>query len=109
MRMKKFLIFIMLLVSTVTAALAVPPGSYVDNRGKLKIIVHQNGTEAYYFNNNGQRILTYEILGEYYDSDKGVYVVRVRVQGQNTEVPACYWKENGEVYFNISTLCLHLE
>lgn len=106
--MKRFLFVIVLLVSVVSAAFAsIPGGVYADNRGRNKVAVAVDGKEVYLLDSSGNVQITYDVVEERYDSENQVYRVNLRARGLGTVIPAYYWTENGEVYFNISAYNLH--
>lgn len=102
--MKKAILLIGLLISSVSAALAVPPGSYVDNRGRVKAIVHQNGKEIYLINREGKVYMTFEVISEDEISEsKGTFVVR-DIRTEFTQRRNSYWVENGVLRMNLEAL-----
>lgn len=107
--MKKALLSIVLLATSVAAALAVPPGSYYNDRGRLQYIVHQNGKEIYHLDKNGNVILTLIVINEELGPDGETVRVTLQTKGMTTQTRMEYWTENGETYLHNGLQKLHRE
>ncbi len=98
--MKKAILSMLLLASTAIAALAVPAGTYYDNRGNLKAIVSQNGKEIHLLDNQGNVRRTLTVTSERND---GTFTVNDPSTGI-THSRNAYWTENGAVLMNLEWL-----
>lgn len=67
--MKKAIFSLVCLVAAICASAALPGGSYVNSRGKVKAVVDVSGTELYIVNSEGKVTVTYQISDEQPQSD----------------------------------------
>lgn len=107
--MKKVLLLMILLISVVSAAMAVPQGSYYDKRGNLKVVVRYDGKELYLVQRDGTVIMRFSVESETPSTDEpGVIIVTLRSIGTPVEVVHyrnAYWVgEDGSVYLNLQSL-----
>ncbi|MDE6311782.1 MAG: hypothetical protein K2L96_08220, partial [Muribaculaceae bacterium] len=80
--MKKILLLLALLTGSVAAAHAIPRGAYVDNRGSVKYIVDQSGTEIYTIGRDGNVMITRVVVSEQ-QMDDGTIKVILRTSGMD--------------------------
>ncbi len=77
--MKKILSLIVLLISVVSTAMAVPPGSYYDKRGNLKVVVNYSGDELYRVQNDETVTCRFRVdAGTQYPNEPGVMIITLR-------------------------------
>ncbi|MDE7154648.1 MAG: hypothetical protein K2O00_09455 [Muribaculaceae bacterium] len=107
--MKKILLSFILLFSMAAAALAIPRGVYVDNRGNAKYLVDNSGTEIYTLDRNGNVLVTRMVVREEYDYNSGSTKVTLRTAGMNVETVIYYREENGNVLLDDGLRVLHRE
>lgn len=108
--MKKFILLSLLFISTAATSLAIPPGSYVDDRGRKVFLVSRDGKEIYRVNKEGKVLTTQDVIDEQYDHEAKAVKVRLRTRGMNVET-AIYYRENsnGDVQIDDGMKVLHRE
>lgn len=100
--MKKFATLLLLVICTVISSYAVPRGSYYDNRGRLKVLVDDNG-DIHILDRQGNVSISMEVIQENQDGTFAtkVYVVNGHRYNGTTYYNNDYFYENGKLRLNL--------
>lgn len=108
--MKKTILLLLLLVSTIATALAIPPGAYCDDRGRVRYVVDRSGNEVYVVDSHdGSVSLTLLVVREELAEDGQTTIVIVQTKGMSVHSRLEYWTENGETYLHNGLQKFHRE
>ncbi len=104
--MKKIFFCFILLFCTLLSAYAVPAGTYLDNRGRAKALVTNDGT-IYIFDRDGSVVNTeLKVIDE---NNDGSFVTKVvAIKGNRYDGPTyyqnAYFVENGQICLNLQNV-----
>lgn len=92
------LLVITILLFLPVVSIAVPPGTYLDNRGRVKAHVDQSGTIISRVESDGSINVRFAVTEEHSD---GTFVTHNNLGVDNHD--NAWWVENGKVYMRLGS------